>query len=101
MNLEDLVNERDIEGVYRWIDDLVAVAKAAAVQEHFAEVARVCGPEPKTLRDRIAQAINATSSENGSNTPDFILAEYLINCLNAFDVAVNRRAEWYGVQEAQ
>jgi hypothetical protein len=52
--------------------------------------------EPKTLRDRIARAINATSSENGSNTPDFILAEYLVDCLTAFDKAVTKRGEWYG-----
>jgi len=51
--------------------------------------------EPKTLRDRIAHAINATSSENGSNTPDFILAEFLTECLAAFDKTVQARAKWY------
>lgn len=52
-------------------------------------------PEPKTLRDRITRAINATSSENGSDTPDFILAEYLVDCLAAFDKAVQRRTQWH------
>ena len=33
--------------------------------------------------------------ENGSNTPDFILAKYLVMCLNAFDTAVNHRNAWY------
>lgn len=36
--------------------------------------------------------INRFSMENQSNTPDFILAEYLSGCLNAFNYAVQRRA---------
>lgn len=39
--------------------------------------------------------INKHSVENGSNTPDFILASYLHDCLLAFDVAVNRRSYFY------
>lgn len=39
--------------------------------------------------------INAHSQENGSDTPDFILAQYLIECLNAFDKATRRRTKWY------
>ena len=49
-----------------------------------------------TLRDRINQAINMESAENGSDTPDFILAEYLVECLAAFDKAVRSRESWYG-----
>ena len=44
-----------------------------------------------TLEEEIRSAINRNSAENGSNTPDFILATYLIDCLNAFDKAVNYR----------
>ena len=40
--------------------------------------------------------INSTSQENGSNTPDFILAGFLSQCLRAFDEAVNARSKWYG-----
>ncbi len=40
--------------------------------------------------------INRYSQENGSNTPDFVLAEYLNDCLSAFDKAVNTREKWYG-----
>jgi hypothetical protein len=57
---------------------------------------RMLPTEPETLRERISHAINATSSENGSNTPDFILGEYLTDCLSVFDRAVRRRGEWYG-----
>lgn len=40
--------------------------------------------------------INKYSRENGSNTPDFILAEYIMGCLLAFDQAVESRDRWYG-----
>lgn len=39
--------------------------------------------------------INAHNAESGSNTPDFILAEYLTDCLDAFDRAVTARQKWY------
>ena len=47
------------------------------------------------LRDEIQEAINRHSAENGSNTPDFILASFLADCLDAFDRATNTRTEWY------
>lgn len=47
------------------------------------------------LRKDIEQAINKHSCENHSNTPDFILAEYLHDCLKAFDKATNKRETWY------
>ena len=50
------------------------------------------------LRAKIRKAINQCSAENGSNTPDFILADYLVNCLLAFDSAVNSRERWYSRQ---
>jgi hypothetical protein len=48
------------------------------------------------LRNQIESAINRCSAENGSNTPDFILAEYLTDCLTAFDKALREREKWYG-----
>ena len=50
----------------------------------------------KGLRERIEHAINSVSAENNSNTPDFILADYLMSCLAAFDRAVQERERWYG-----
>ena len=40
--------------------------------------------------------INRHSMENGSDTPDFILAKFLRGCLETFNSAVARRAKWYG-----
>jgi hypothetical protein len=48
------------------------------------------------FRKEIEHLINCESMENGSDTPDFILAEYLCNCLAAWDLAVQKREKWYG-----
>lgn len=52
--------------------------------------------ERTPLREELAALINRHSLENGSNTPDFILAEYLLGCLGAFDKAARERTHWYG-----
>lgn len=41
--------------------------------------------------------INKHSKENDSNTPDFLLASYLDNCLKIFGQVVRARDSWYGV----
>ena len=51
------------------------------------------------LRKEIETAVNRCCAENGSNTPDWILAEYLMNALRAFDHAVLAREEWYGREQ--
>lgn len=40
--------------------------------------------------------INRHSLENDSNTPDFVLAHYMMNCLFAFNDAVRQRENYYG-----
>ena len=50
----------------------------------------------KSFRKELESLINSFSLENNSDTPDFILAEYLSDCLGAFDKAAKRRTEWYG-----
>lgn len=55
----------------------------------------------KGLRHEIEQAVNRVSAENGSNTPDMILADFLVSCLAAFDRAVLSRERWYGRQPTQ
>ena len=44
--------------------------------------------------------INRYSRENVSNTPDYLLAEYLLACLEAFEAAVQAREKWYGREMA-
>lgn len=48
------------------------------------------------LREEITTAINRVSAENGSDTPDYILAHFLEASLLAFDIAVRDRDEWHG-----
>ena len=48
------------------------------------------------FRKELAALINRYSAENGSNTPDFLLAEYLTDCLDSFDRVVTAREKWYG-----
>ena len=52
--------------------------------------------EPQSLREAIEHELNWHSAENNSNTPDFILAQFLVTCLAAFDAAVQARSNWYG-----
>lgn len=40
--------------------------------------------------------INCYSKENGSDTPDLILARFICRCLEAYDYAVQQREQWYG-----
>ena len=53
--------------------------------------------ELETLEHKIAGVINSVSRENDSNTPDFLLAEFMMKCLDAFELASNKREMWYGV----
>jgi hypothetical protein len=48
------------------------------------------------LYNEIMAAVNRCCAENGSNTPDFILARFLLDSLAAFDNAVLARSNWYG-----
>jgi len=47
------------------------------------------------LKD-LAELINRHSQENASNTPDFILAQFLSGCLDSFNTAIQQRETWYG-----
>jgi hypothetical protein len=45
--------------------------------------------------DELRSLLNRFSEERFSNTPDFVLADYLMNCLAAFNAATRRRTDWY------
>jgi len=52
--------------------------------------------EHHKMRDELAETINRHCAENGSDTPDFILAEYLTGCLATYDRVLQAREPWYG-----
>ena len=45
--------------------------------------------------------INKHSMENASNTPDFLLAEFLANCLRAFNLASEQREKWFAKEPVE
>jgi len=48
------------------------------------------------LEHALASALNRDSAENASNTPDWILAQFLLGCLAAWNQGVQQRETWYG-----
>lgn len=47
------------------------------------------------FRTELQSLINAHNKESGSNTPDFVLCDYLCACKRAFDEAVEARGHWF------
>lgn len=47
------------------------------------------------FEDELRSVLNRYSQENGSDTPDFILAKYLNDCLTTWNHAVSAREKWY------
>jgi len=48
------------------------------------------------FRQELTDLINKHSKENESDTPDFILAQYLIDCMRVFNSTMDSREKWYG-----
>ena len=53
-------------------------------------------PEPSSLSRELTSLLNYHSQEQFSDTPDYILAEYLMDCLRAYNAALQKRENWYG-----
>jgi hypothetical protein len=49
-----------------------------------------------SLESDITTVINMHSLENTSNTPDFLLAEFMLACLYAYNTTLQKRTLWYG-----
>jgi hypothetical protein len=67
------------------------MARRAALEE---ACRAVCGHHDSELEGLISR----WSMEADSNTPDFVLAQYLRTCLTAFNKATAERDRWYGVR---
>lgn len=75
------------------------------IDEIQAEIFEKATPIPEPVHQEkdpfplaLAKLINQYSLENGSNTPDFILANFLVSVLTGFDEAVTKRSRWYGLE---
>lgn len=49
----------------------------------------------KEFQKRLEALINEYSLENGSDTPDYILAQYLCACLSNYNHTLYARDVWY------
>jgi len=84
------------------VSDIDLCDKGVAMQHAWDAfgVCRSCGgslPDTATqFAQRLEHLLNAHSQENASNTPDFILAQYLLACLAAWNMGVQQRETWYG-----
>lgn len=50
---------------------------------------------PFQFAQELSQLLNRHSAENASSTPDFILAEFLLTCLNAWNTGWQAKEKWY------
>ena len=90
------------------IQQRVAVHSTDYARDVYRLAARVLGqwadtvddaptaPEESALARDLAAVLNTHCAENASNTPDFILAQYLLGCLAAYNTAVQQRTTWCG-----
>ncbi len=60
------------------------------------EAEAVRANQAHAFKSELAQLINRHSMENRSDTPDFILADYLFRCLEAFEVTKQAAYLWQG-----
>ena len=52
------------------------------------------------FKKELAALINKYSLENGSDTPDYILADYFLDCLKAYEKASVNIVNWDKITEA-
>jgi hypothetical protein len=47
------------------------------------------------MEKELAALLNKYSQEEGGDTPDFLLAEYLVSCLSTWNTIVKKRDVWW------
>ena len=47
------------------------------------------------FKKELSELLNKHSKENGSDTPDFMLSDFLSGCLELFDKTTVKRKRWY------
>jgi hypothetical protein len=54
---------------------------------------------PFSFEKKLEQLLNEYSKESGSDTPDFLLAEYLSDCLHNYNKTIRARDKWFGIYD--
>lgn len=62
----------------------------------YEEGSFITNAEKPLFQKELGRLINHYSLENGSDTPDFMLAEYMITCLRTYEILIQKRDKWYG-----
>jgi hypothetical protein len=57
--------------------------------------------EKEAFRQDLVGLLNRHSLEVGSDTPDFVIADYLVGCLELFNETLRRRREWCDWQKKE
>ena len=53
----------------------------------------------ESLTKKLSDLLNSHSIENRSDTPDFMLAEFMLGCLTVYENTINNREKWFGRTE--
>jgi hypothetical protein len=93
--IEDLPGAGPVGTKAFWLE-VVAVARRAVIADDAAAPASMQDDGGRSFAHDLAKTLNYHSRENGSDTPDWILADFLNSCLEAFNHTVRTREVWYG-----
>jgi hypothetical protein len=77
------------------LDDAISDCIKKLNEVRYEQLDEIVTKETEFIRELIS-LLNRYSKENGSDTPDFVLAGYLIGCLRVFNAATKNREKWYG-----
>lgn len=101
-NMTYIQDEERIEEIFenQFDDNIIFITKDSLVKikNPILVLESKITNEEEEFRSELATLLNKYSKENGSNTPDFVLADYLISCLEAYNQTVNDRDGWYQEQ---
>ncbi len=69
--------------------------KENKVKEDMPRPERIPGWNIGAFKKELEHLINRYSMENRSDTPDYMLAEYLVDCLKNYSRIVKQRDKWF------
>ena len=84
------------ESILDYYDEQCCCESCMHEYEYLLSISKEDKMSFKSFKQELSDLINRHSKESDSNTPDFILAGYMNDCLRAFVVATQQRETWYG-----
>ena len=64
--------------------------------QNLTQGVKMLAGDEREFKKKLTGLVNECSLENHSNTPDWVIAEYLTKCLMIFDSAIIDRKNWFG-----